>query len=175
MNQWKTFYIVKLFFLWVIVLRKVKSIDKVLEDLKTALDAEAKKMADEYIDNFFDSLKKQVKTTEVKEKKKKEIEEEKKEEKAKVEIIEEKKDVEDSKVEESIIKPISEEEGEALTFYSKLKNMIVDKGVVVVKKEKNGKLGIYRETLFVRGAVFGAIIASAVWGVVIALNVFGWW
>ena len=166
MNQWKTFYSVKLFFLWVIILRKVKSLDKVLEDLKAALDAEAKKRADEYIDAFFDSLKRQVKTKEGKEK---EVKVEKKEENV------EAKTEETEPVTESIIKPISEEEGEALTFYSKLKNMIVDKGVVVVKREKNGKLGIYRETLFVRGAVFGAIAASAVWGIILVLNVFGWW
>ena len=149
-----------------IILRKVKSLDKVFEDLKAALDAEAKKRADEYIDAFFDSLKRQVKTKEGKEK---EVKVEKKEENV------EAKTEETEPVTESIIKPISEEEGEALTFYSKLKNMIVDKGVVVVKREKNGKLGIYRETLFVRGAVFGAIAASAVWGIILVLNVFGWW
>ena len=141
---------------------KEKSLDDVFMELKDALEAEAKKMADSYIDSFFDSLKRQAKTRKGK----------KTSSKAKVEKMEKKEMMTEdvSGGEDAILKPFTEEEGEALSLYDKLKHNLADRGVVVVRREKNGKIGVYKETLFLRGVVFGVIVSSVVWCIILLLN-----
>lgn len=139
---------------------KEKSLDDVFMELKDALEAEAKKMADSYIDSFFDSLKRQAKTTR-----------KGKKTSGKVEKMEKKEMMTgDVSGGEAILKPFTEEEGEALSLYDKLKHNLADRGVVVVRREKNGKIGVYKETLFLRGVVFGVVVSSVVWCIILLLN-----